>query len=115
MSDEHFKRDVLGRLRMIEDCLGLAGTTPMLGDVEASLGSAGRDTTVSELAEDEVFNDPAMSPLWDALAVLRQSCSPDAVPAPTWQRSAIVQLWSSYVCLCFPMLSSHRKRVTVLC
>ncbi|KXJ87213.1 hypothetical protein Micbo1qcDRAFT_124941 [Microdochium bolleyi] len=94
--DEHFKRDVLGRLRLIEDCLGLSSATPTLGDGETSICETGHETTVSDFADDDMFSDPAMSPLWDALAVLRQTCPAGAVPAPTWRKAAIVQLWSAF-------------------
>lgn len=98
VSDEHFKRDVLDRLRNIEDCLGLTSSSkPTTADSDRSHLDVGRVPAGSDSEDDDSFGDPTFGPLWEALHVLRRICPSGLVPPSTWRRATIVELWSSYV------------------
>lgn len=82
LNDGDFKQDVLNRLKIIEDCLGLSGST---------------EHDLTERAEDV---DEAFSPtfnglgtLWEAASVLEKS-APSYLPSSIWSKNTIQQLWS---------------------
>lgn len=82
-----FKTDVLRRLQIIEDALGLSeGSNARLESVD----DEGFDD--EEETSDE-FN--SLGALWDAVAILQSAPCP--VPRAVWRRRTVRDLWLSYV------------------
>ncbi|KAL4728199.1 hypothetical protein ACLX1H_004940 [Fusarium chlamydosporum] len=79
--DLEFKNNVLSRLKLVEERLGLLGENSM--NLEMFAGAHERSP------------EPAEGPLWNAVLQL-QKCSPGLPPA-IWQRDTVESLWSSYV------------------
>jgi hypothetical protein len=86
--DLEFKNNVLSRLKIVEERLGLVGESNM--SLEMFAGTQ------------EQSPEPTNEPLWNAILQL-QRCSPN-LPSATWQRDTVESLWSSYV-----TSSSHLK------
>ena len=85
--DVQFKKDVLTRLQVIEDSLGLST------QVDASSRTSAN--TVRAASDEEPLEPRPVGPLWEAIACL-QKFTP-SVPATAWQRDTVEGLWSSYV------------------
>jgi hypothetical protein len=83
LSDGNFKEDVLHRLKVIEDCLGISTAG------EAELDGRAEDS-------DEEFSPDygSLSGLWGAAEVLEKS-APSSVPSSIWCKSTVKQLWLS--------------------
>lgn len=84
-SDSTFREDVLHRLRVIEEFLGLPNPG---GAVEPS-DTAG----VGDSDEQTLPEASELSALFNAVSVLEKS-SPSSVRSSIWERSTIEQLWS---------------------
>jgi hypothetical protein len=83
-------RDILRRLATIEDCLGLAEVQDVF-EAEPM-----NDLEVSSL--EEFPEDPALTPLWEAMSSLMKMSSVSG-DAAIWHKSTIKYLWQSYVTL----------------
>lgn len=98
--DGQFQSNVLQRLRVIEECLGLtassyasAGPVPDssepgmdAGDVSSPLSADNDDSSLSKT--------PSLAPLWDVITILQESC-PSHVPRSVFRKSTVAALWSS--------------------
>lgn len=85
-----FKTDVLRRLQIIEDTLGLSEGSN--GNLESIDGGNDEGFDDEEETSDE-FN--SLSALWDAVVVLQSA--PCSVPRAIWRRHTIRDLWLSWV------------------
>jgi hypothetical protein len=105
--DDSFKRNVLRRLELLEDCLGISPSTELagvLGDTTAgAAGAAGaasvvdrQDVRAEDSDEDQSPEFTALGALWEAVGILAKS-SPRSVPASVWSKRTVKQLWSSLV------------------
>lgn len=86
-----FKTDVLRRLQIIEDALGLPeGLNGTLESVDDDGHNEGFD-------DDEETSDElnGLDALWDAVVVLQSA--PCSVPRAIWRRRTVRDLWLSYV------------------
>ncbi|KAF4447197.1 hypothetical protein F53441_9244 [Fusarium austroafricanum] len=82
--DLDFKNNVLSRLKIVEERLGLVGE----GDMDLGVTSIFHDMT-------EQSPEPTPEgPLWNAVLLL-QRCSP-SVPSTIWQRDTVESLWSAF-------------------
>jgi hypothetical protein len=83
LNDGNFKEDVLHRLKVIEDTLGISTAE------EAELDWRAEDS-------DEEFSPDyrSLSGLWGAVEVLEKS-APNSLPSSIWYKSTIKQLWLS--------------------
>ncbi|KAE8554298.1 hypothetical protein EYB25_002836 [Talaromyces marneffei] len=84
-----FKTDVLRRLQIIEDTLGLSEGSN--GNLESIDGGNDEGFDDEEETSDE-FN--SLSALWDAVVVLQSA--PCSVPRAIWRRHTIRDLWLSF-------------------
>ncbi|RHZ53575.1 Zn(II)2Cys6 transcription factor domain-containing protein [Aspergillus thermomutatus] len=79
--EDDFKGDVLRRLQIIEERLGLS---------DAFGGSHGAP------ADEDLSPDfSSLGALWDAVVVLRRT-APSSVPASIWRKSTVKELWLSF-------------------
>ncbi|PYH97060.1 hypothetical protein BO71DRAFT_396502 [Aspergillus ellipticus CBS 707.79] len=81
--EDDFKGDVLRRLRIIEDKVGISATSepPVTSPVNQS----------EELLPQ--FN--GLGALWDAVVVLERT-APDSLPSAIWRKSTVKDLWLSF-------------------
>jgi hypothetical protein len=79
--DLEFKNNILSRLKIVEDRLGLVGDNSMSFEMFAGA--------------QEQSPEPTNEPLWNAILQL-QRCSP-SLPSSIWRRDTVESLWSSYV------------------
>jgi hypothetical protein len=87
LQEGDFKADVLRRLKVIEDTLGLADEAPKM-----STESVVVDDVESDEGED--LYSAGLGALWDAAVVL-QSSAPSSVPQSIWRKSTVKDLWLS--------------------
>ncbi|KAL6924017.1 hypothetical protein ACHAPO_006555 [Fusarium lateritium] len=78
--DSEFKNNVLSRLKIVEERLGLLGDNNMSLEMFAGV--------------QELSPDPTNEPLWNAILQL-QRCSSD-LPSTIWHRDTVESLWSSF-------------------
>jgi hypothetical protein len=83
LNDGNFKEDVLHRLKVIEDYLGMS-----------ALGEAELDGRAEDNDEEFSPDYRSLSGLWEAAEVLEKS-APSSVPPSIWCKSTVKELWSS--------------------
>lgn len=110
--DEHFKNEVLRRLRALESAVASsqnpAGNEQGILSAVATIGSSGTSTHVPvnhEATEDFDSASETSSPLpaayaslaalWEAVSVLRET-APASVPRRIWKRVTIGDLWLAF-------------------
>ncbi|KAH8697640.1 hypothetical protein BGW36DRAFT_397305 [Talaromyces proteolyticus] len=86
--DVDFKTDVLRRLKVIEDSLGISVADGILPE-SAILDGGSND------GEELSVEFSSLGALWDAAEVL-QSSAPSSVPQYIWRKSTIKDLWLSF-------------------
>jgi hypothetical protein len=100
VSDDSFKRNVLRRLELLEDCLGIPPSTEQDGILGATAAPAsiidGQDARAEDSDEEHSPEFTALGALWEAVAILAKS-SPRSVPPSVWLKRTVKQLWSSLV------------------
>lgn len=84
--DNGFKHDVLRRLNLIENYLGLSATDDIIPQNDIAAVTDNGDIQTSP-------EPPRFGPLWDAAATLAKS-APSSIPSSIWSRSTIKNLWS---------------------
>jgi hypothetical protein len=102
--DDSFKRNVLRRLELLEDCLGIPPSTELAGVLgTTAAGAAGaasvvnrHDVRAEDSDEEHSPEFTALGALWEAVGILAKS-SPRSVPASVWSKRTVKQLWSSLV------------------
>jgi hypothetical protein len=83
LNDGNFKEDVLHRLKVIEDTLGIY-----------TAGEAELDWRAEDSDEEFSPDYRSLSGLWGAVEVLEKS-APNSLPSSIWYKSTIKQLWLS--------------------
>ena len=79
--------DVLRRLKVIEDYLGLPASGSVVASNEAAAG-------VEEDSDEQTLTEYAgLGPLWDSATVLKRN-APASLPPAIWSRNIVEQLWS---------------------
>lgn len=87
LQEDDFKKDVLRRLKIIEDTLGLSAASAPF--VESAAPHGGSDN-----GEDLSPEFSSLGALWDAVVVLQRS-APSSVPTSIWRKSMVKVLWLS--------------------
>lgn len=85
LQDDEFKADVLHRLKVIEERIGLSGAQSSLQDTEVA-----EDVEHSR----DLSPESGLGALWGAVAVLQRSV-PQSVPSSIWLRDVVKELWLS--------------------
>jgi hypothetical protein len=88
IADADFKTDVLRRLRVLEDTLGISNPEV------ASSQSTGLDDAGLDHGEELSTDNGSLGALWEAAEVLRSS-APSSVPQSIWFKGNIKELWLS--------------------
>jgi hypothetical protein len=83
LTDGNFQKDVLQRLKVIENCLGISALEGVELDGRA-------EDSDGEFPPD----DHSLSGLWEAAEVLEKS-APNSVPSSIWRKMTVKKLWSS--------------------
>ncbi|KAL3456417.1 hypothetical protein BJX64DRAFT_41165 [Aspergillus heterothallicus] len=86
--DSDFKRDVLNRLRAIEERIGLSAAS---GQHSESLP----ELTTENDQQDTPTESDGLGRLWEAVALLQRSAA-SSVPALIWRKGTVKELWSSF-------------------
>lgn len=86
LQDDEFKADVLHRLKVIEERIGLSAAQSSLQGTEAA-----EDVEHSRGLSPE---SEGLGALWGAVAVLQRSV-PQSVPSSIWCRDIVKELWLS--------------------
>ncbi|KAL3446973.1 hypothetical protein BJX65DRAFT_107310 [Aspergillus insuetus] len=88
LQDSDFKRDVLNRLRAIEEKIGLSPAANPASECpeEPEIENDGGDTS---------SESDGLGTLWEAVAVLQRS-APSGVPPVIWRKATVKELWSSF-------------------
>ncbi|KAL2869644.1 uncharacterized protein BJX67DRAFT_370833 [Aspergillus lucknowensis] len=87
LQDSDFKRDVLNRLRAIEEKIGLSPAADQTSE-PISEPRGEREGDISSESD-------SLKTLWEAVAVLKRS-APSSVPPIIWRRGTVKELWSAF-------------------